>query len=403
MNLPVEDVAPLFTPLDIRGVTLPNRIAVSPLCMYSAEHGLAQPWHFAHLSTFARGKAGLVFTEATAVEARGRITPKCLGIWTDEQAAALEPITEFIRSMGCVPGIQLAHAGRKASTRPPFVARPGQPLTEDDTDLGEGPWDTVAPSAEPVGPNWHCPREMTAADLATVKTAFADAALRSVNCGFSVIELHMAHGYLLHSFLSPLGNHRQDEYGGSLENRMRFPLEVCAAVRKVIPDSMPLFTRISAIDGPEGGWTLEDSIVFSKKMAAVGIDVVDCSSGGIAGAPRFRSDDSGKPLTRSSAREPGFQVPFTERIGKETSVKTMAVGVIVDPHQANEIIKAGRADLVALGREIMHDPFWPLHAAQALEQDPDFNMWPAQYAWAVDRRAQIQQLNRSQRDDNGEA
>ena len=383
----------IFQPLKIRNIELPNRIVVSPLCMYSAINGVAQPWHFAHLSTFARGKAGLVFAEATAVEARGRITPQCLGIWTDEQADALKPITAFIESMGCVPGIQLAHAGRKASTRPPFVEGGGSPITESNASESETPWQAVAPSPLPVAAGWPEPQALEPAGLEEVKQAFVDSARRALEAGFKVIELHMAHGYLLHSFLSPLGNQRQDEYGGSLENRMRFPLEVTRAVRAVWPASLPLFIRISAIDGRENGWSMDDSVALSRALNAVGADVVDCSSGGISGAPLFRSDDAGKPLTRNSAREPGFQVPFARRIKAETDIKTMAVGVIVDPHQAEEILQSGGADLVALGREIMHDPFWPLHAAEALEADADFKMWPKQYAWAVDRRAQVKALN----------
>ncbi|MDH3387626.1 MAG: NADH:flavin oxidoreductase/NADH oxidase [Gammaproteobacteria bacterium] len=383
----------LFEPLTIRDTRLPNRIVVSPLCQYSAVDGLAQPWHFAHLSTFARGKAGLVFTEATAVEERGRITPVCLGIWNDAQADALRPITAFIESMGCVPGMQLAHAGRKASTRPPFAARGPIPLNEADRETDGAPWQTVAPSALPVADGWHVPAELDAAGLQQVRQAFVDAARRAVDAGFRVLELHMAHGYLLHSFLSPLGNQRGDAYGGDLESRMRFPLEVASAVREAIPDGMPLFSRISAIDGREGGWTIEDSVVFSDKMLQAGVDVVDCSSGGIGGAPRFRSDDSGKPLTADSARSPGFQVPFSRRLREQTGIKSMAVGVIIDPHQAEEILQSGGADLVALGRELMYDPFWPLHAAQALGVDPDYRMWPTQYAWAIDRRAQIKTLN----------
>ena len=389
MSKPVK----LFEPLTIRGTTLPNRIVVSPLCMYSAVDGLAQPWHFAHLSTFARGKAGLVFTEATAVEARGRITPACLGIWNDEQAEALRPITSFIESMGCVPGMQLAHAGAKASTRPPFSARGPIPLSEADSATDGAPWQTVAPSARPVADGWHVPAELDQAGLQAVAQAFVEAAQRAVDVGFRVLELHMAHGYLLHSFLSPLSNRRDDAYGGDIDGRMRFPLEVTAAVRAAIPDELPLFARISAIDGREGGWTMDDSVVFGKRMAEAGADVIDCSSGGIGGAPRFRSDDSGKPLTADSARMPGFQVPFSRRIREEAGIKSMAVGVIIDPHQAEEILQSGGADLVALGREIMHDPFWPLHAAEALGVDPDFKMWPQQYAWAVDRRAQIKALN----------
>ncbi|MDH3447929.1 MAG: NADH:flavin oxidoreductase/NADH oxidase [Gammaproteobacteria bacterium] len=392
MTKPVK----LFEPLTLRDTRLPNRIVVSPLCQYSAVDGVAQPWHFAHLSTFARGKAGLVFTEATAVEERGRITPACLGIWNDAQADALRPITAFIESMGCVPGMQLAHAGRKASTRPPFAAKGPIPLSEADRESDGAPWQTVAPSALPVADGWHLPAELDAAGLQQVRQAFVDAARRAVDAGFRVLELHMAHGYLLHSFLSPLGNQRGDAYGGDLEGRMRFPLEVASAVRAAIPDGIPLFSRISAIDGREGGWTIEDSVVFSDKMLQVGVDVVDCSSGGIGGAPRFRSDDSGKPLPAASARSPGFQVPFSRRLREDTGIKSMAVGVIIDPHQAEEILQSGGADLVALGRELMYDPFWPLHAAEALGVDPDYRMWPTQYAWAIDRRAQIKTLNQDE-------
>ena len=391
MSNPVK----LFEPLTIRQTTLPNRIVVSPLCQYSAVDGVAQPWHFAHLSSFARGKSGLVFTEATAVEARGRITPQCLGIWNDAQADALAPVVEFIESMGCVPGMQLAHAGRKASTSSPFSKRGPVPLTESDAAEAGAPWQTVAPSPLPVADGWHVPAELDGDDLEEVKKAFVDAALRACDSGFRALELHMAHGYLLHSFLSPLANWREDDYGGDLDGRMRYPLEIADAVRAAVPDGMPLFARISAIDGREGGWSLEDSVEFSRRLATAGIDIVDCSSGGIGGAPRFRSDDDGKPLTRDSARAPGFQVPFSRAIREQAGIRTMAVGVIIDPRQAEEILQSGGADLVALGRELMYDPFWPLRAAEALGVDPDFRMWPAQYAWAIDRRAQIKTLNES--------
>jgi 2,4-dienoyl-CoA reductase-like NADH-dependent reductase (Old Yellow Enzyme family) len=383
----------LFEPLPIRGCTLPNRIVVSPLCQYSAVDGLPQPWHFAHLSAFARGKAGLVFTEATAVEERGRITARCLGIWNDAQAEALRPTVEFIASMGCVPGMQLAHAGRKASTRVPFVEKGGSPLTEEDAARGETPWQAVAPSALPVTDGWPLPRELDADDLAEIKEAFVAATRRAFTIGIKVIELHMAHGYLLHSFLSPLGNQRSDEYGGDIEGRMRFPLEVATAVRAAMPADAPLFVRISAVDGREGGWTLEDSVALSEQMSDLGVDVVDCSSGGIGGAPRFRNDDDGKPLTADSARGPGFQVPFAQRMRETTGIMSMAVGVIIDPQQAEDILQSGGADLVALGRELMYEPFWPLHAAETLGVDPDFKMWPEQYSWAVDRRAQIKRMN----------
>ncbi len=377
----------LFSPVTVRGVTFPNRVVVSPLCMYSAEDGLAQPWHFAHLSTFARGKAGLVFAEATAVEAIGRITPACLGIWTDEQADALKPTTAFIEEMGCVPGIQLAHAGRKASTAPPFLG--GKPLPSDDAQA----WPVVGPSAIAVGPGFPTPHELSVAEIQALTASFVAAARRSVTAGFKVIELHGAHGYLMHSFLSPISNQRSDEYGGDIDGRMRFPLEVSRAVRAEVGDDMPLFFRISAVDGIEGGWTMDDSVTLAKALGENGIDVVDCSSGGVSGAPRFRTDDDGKPLTTSSARQPGFQVPYAQRIASETDLKSMAVGVIIDPHQAEQIASSGDADFIALGREIMHNPFWPLHAARTLDADADFALWPKQYKWAVDRRAQIAPLN----------
>jgi 2,4-dienoyl-CoA reductase-like NADH-dependent reductase (Old Yellow Enzyme family) len=268
-------------------------------------------------------------------------------------------------------------------------------LTEADAAEAGAPWQTVAPSPLPVADGWHRPAELDENEMLAIEQAFVDAAKRALETGFRVLELHMAHGYLLHSFLSPLGNHREDAYGGDLEGRMRFPLQVAAAVRAAIPDGVPLFARISAIDGREGGWSIEDSVEFSRRLAAVGVDVVDCSSGGIGGPPRFRSADDGKPLTRDSAREPGFQVPFSRAIREQAGIRTMAVGVIIDPRQAEEILQSGGADLVALGRELMYDPFWPLRAAETLGVDPDFGMWPAQYAWAVDRRAQIKRLNES--------
>lgn len=378
----------LFSPITVRGVTFPNRVVVSPLCMYSATDGMPQPWHFAHLSTFARGKAGLVFTEATAVEAIGRITPKCLGIWSDEHAAALKPITAFIEDMGCVPGIQLAHAGRKASCQPPFEG--GAPLAPDHPDA----WPVVGPSDIATGPGFTVPHQLTVAEIEALVDTFVKAARRSIDAGFKVIELHGAHGYLMHSFLSPVSNQRQDEYGTDLQGRMRFPLEVSKAVRAEVGEQMPLFFRISAVDGIEGGWSMDDSVALSKALDACGVDVVDCSSGGVSGAPRFRVADDGKALDKKSARAPGFQVPYAERVKKETDLMSMAVGVIIDPQQAEEIVANDQADFVALGREIMHDPFWPLHAAHQIGADPNFDMWPPQYKWGVDRRAQIAALNR---------
>jgi 2,4-dienoyl-CoA reductase-like NADH-dependent reductase (Old Yellow Enzyme family) len=377
----------LFSPLTLRGVTLPNRIVLSPLCMYSGKDGVANDFHFAHLSTFARGRVGLIFAEATAVEPRGRITPRCLGIWNDEQVEAFKPITAFIEEMGSVPGIQLAHAGRKASSHTPWMG--GKPITAENALPGEELWPIVGPSATPVADGFQTPHQLTTEEIADLVNAFATAAKRSLEAGFKVIELHGAHGYLMHSFLSPLANTRNDEYGGDIHGRMRFPLKVAAAVRAVLPDEVPLFFRISAVDGPAEGWSIDDSVTLSKELAALGVDVVDCSSGGIAGAPRFRISDDGKPLGSPLDRGLGFQVPYAEQVRNETDIKTMAVGVIVDPQQAEDILVDGRADLIALGRELMYNPFWSLHAAQALGEDPDFKMWPDQYSWAVFRRAQL--------------
>ncbi len=377
----------LFSPLTLRGVTLPNRIVLSPLCMYSGKDGVANDFHFAHLSTFARGRVGLIFAEATAVEPRGRITPRCLGIWNDEQVEAFKPITAFIEEMGSVPGIQLAHAGRKASSHTPWMG--GKPITAENALPGEELWPIVGPSATPVADGFQTPHQLTTEEIADLVDAFATAAKRSLEAGFKVIELHGAHGYLMHSFLSPLANTRNDEYGGDIHGRMRFPLEVAAAVRAVLPDEVPLFFRISAVDGPAEGWSIDDSVTLSKELAALGVDVVDCSSGGIAGAPRFRISDDGKPLGSPLDRGLGFQVPYAEQVRNETDIKTMAVGMIVDPQQAEDILVDGRADLIALGRELMYNPFWSLHAAQALGEDPDFKMWPDQYSWAVFRRAQL--------------
>lgn len=376
----------LFQPLRIRGLTLPNRVVLSPLCMYSAEDGLANDWHLSHLSTFARGGTGLVFTEATAVQPEGRITHGCCGLWTDAQADAYAPIAKLISEIGSVPAVQLAHAGRKASVREPWTG--GKPLDTSNAESGKDPWQTVGPSALPVGEDWPTPHPLSASEIGDLVDAFAAAARRSLAAGFRVAEIHAAHGYLLHSFLSPLTNQRNDAYGGDRAGRMRFLLEVAEAVRAVWPDDLPLFCRISSIDGPEQGWSLDDSIALARELAVRGVDVVDCSSGGIAGPPAYRADYSGKPLQRAP-RGPGFQVPFAERLKAEAGVSTMAVGVITDAHQAEEILQQGRADLIGIGRELMYNPFWALHAAEVLGADPECSMWEQQYGWAMVRRSEI--------------
>ena len=382
-----QDAVKLFTPLTIRGLTLPNRIVLSPLCMYSAIDGMATDWQFAHLSTFARGRVGTVFTEATAVEPRGRITPQCLGIWSDAHAEALRPIVKFIDDMGSIPAMQLAHAGRKASTQRPWQG--GKPLTPENCQEGEEPWPVVGPSADAVGEGWPTPHALDPSEIADTVRAFADAARRALDVGFKIVEIHAAHGYLIHSFLSPLSNRRNDAYGGDLQGRMRFALEVAEAVRAVWPEDLPLFCRLSAIDGPPEGWMIEDSVVLARELEARGVDVIDCSSGGIAGPPRFRVSDAGKPMKSITDRGMGFQVPLADQIRRESGVKTMAVGVIINPQQAEDILQAGQADLIAMGRELMYDPFWPLRAAQALGVDDEYGLWPDQYRWAVYRRAQL--------------
>jgi 2,4-dienoyl-CoA reductase-like NADH-dependent reductase (Old Yellow Enzyme family) len=377
----------LFSPLKLRDVSLPNRVVLSPLCMYSANSGVASNWQFAHLSTFARGGVGLVFAEATAVEPRGRITPRCLGIWSDEQAEALKPVTSFIESMGSVPGIQIAHAGRKASTSPPWAG--GKPLARGDETWGDPGWEVVGPSALPVNDGWQTPQALNAPEIEDIVAAFAEAAKRALAAGFKVLEIHGAHGYLIHSFLSPLTNQRNDEYGGDRTGRMRFALEVTDAVRAVWPDELPLFFRISAVDGRAGGWLIEDSVALASELARRGVDVVDCSAGGIAGAPAFRAKDDGTPLQSSGDRPLGFQVPYAEQVSAGAYIKTMAVGRIVDPHQAEDILQRGQADLIAIGRELMYNPFWTLHAAETLGCDDAFDLWPEQYRWAVVRRAEL--------------
>ncbi len=365
----------LFEDISIRGVKARNRIVVSPMCQYSAEDGHVTDWHLVHLGKFAQGGAGVVFVEATAVEKRGRITHGDVGIWDDSHIQGLSRIASFVKSQGAVPAVQLAHAGRKASMARPWYGN--GPLTQADLDRGDKAWRTLAPTEAPIDSGWIVPRAFERGDFQVVTTAFVEGVRRARAAGFEIIELHSAHGYLLHSFLSPITNTRSDEYGGSLENRMRFPLEVAEAVRKAW--NKPLFVRISSIDDVEGGWSLEDSVLFSRKLKALGADVIDCSSGGIAGSATAAT----KTLL---PRVPGFQLPFSERIRKEAGIATMAVGLILTPQQAEEALAAGRADLIAVGREALFDPNWPLHAAYALGVDAEFARWPQQYGWWLTRR-----------------
>lgn len=347
----------LFSPLTLRDVTLRNRIAVSPMCQYSARDGVPNEWHYVHLGSRAVGGAGLVIAEATAVEPRGRISPYCLGLWDDEQVEPFARIVRFIEAQGAAAGVQLAHAGRKASTRRPWEG--GGPLPP-----AEGGWAVIGPSAVPHLPGGPVPEPMTRRDMVEVITAFRQAAERALAAGFRVVEVHAAHGYLLHEFLSPLSNTREDEYGGSLENRMRFPLEVVRAVREVWPERYPLFVRLSATDWVDEGWNIDQSVAFAAALKDLGVDLIDCSSGGVSHRQRV-------PVA------PGYQVPFAERIRREVGIATGAVGLITEAHQAEAILQAGQADLILLGRVLLRDPYWPLRAAAALGDDG--GQWPPQY------------------------
>jgi 2,4-dienoyl-CoA reductase-like NADH-dependent reductase (Old Yellow Enzyme family) len=370
----------LFQPIELRGVRLRNRIVISPMCQYSAQDGQVSDWHLVHLGKFAQGGAGAVFVEATAVEKRGRITHGDTGIWDDAHIPGLKKIAEFVRSQGAAPALQLAHAGRKASMARPWFGN--GPLTQADFDRSDRPWSTVAPTEQPIDSGWITPRAFKEGDFQTVLNAYRNAVRRAVAAGFDILEIHAAHGYLLHTFLSPLSNTRADSYGGSLEHRMRFPLEVVTEVRKAWPAGKPLFVRTSSIDDVEGGWSIEDTVVFAKQLKDAGVDVLDCSSGGIQG--------SATAATRTLVqRVPGFQLPFAERVRKEAGLKTMAVGLILTPQQAEGALQAGRADLIAIGREALFDPNWPHHAALALGVDPEFAHWPEQYGWWLTRREQL--------------
>jgi 2,4-dienoyl-CoA reductase-like NADH-dependent reductase (Old Yellow Enzyme family) len=366
----------LFTPLTLRAVSLRNRIVVSPMCQYTAVDGLAGDWHLVNLSKFAIGGAGLVFCEAAGVEPAGRITHGCVGFWDDDLMAPWPRITDFVKAHGAVPGAQIAHAGRKASTQRPWEG--AGPLGDAEAERRKGPWQTVAASAEAAGKGWHVPEALEAAEITGLVDKFAAAARRAIDAGFEVIEVHGAHGYLIHSFLSPLANHRNDEWGGDLKGRMRFALAVAEAVRGAMPDEAPLFFRISSVDGGDGvGWTLDDSVVLAKELKALGVDVVDCSSGGI--------DMNHMPAARLP-RGPAFQVPYAERLRADADIATMAVGLITEAEQAEAIVRDGRADLVALARELMSDPHWPAHAAIALGAEDAYRTWPDQIGWWIEKR-----------------
>lgn len=354
----------LLSPLTLRGVTLRNRIAMSPMCQYSALDGMPDDWHLVHLGSRAAGGVGLVIVEATAITPDGRISPGDLGIWSDAHADAFRRIAAFVESQGAVPGIQLAHAGRKASCDVPW--RGGAQLG-----LGQGGWETVGPSPVAFQDGERAPRELAARELDGIVDAFEAAARRALAAGFEVLEIHAAHGYLLHEFLSPLANRRTDDYGGALENRMRLTLRVAERLRNVMPADVPLFLRVSATDWVEGGWDAAQSVELARRVKDLGVDLVDTSSGGMTPSAQI-------PVGK------GYQVPLARRIRDDAKIATGAVGLITDVEQANDIVTGGDADLVIIGRELLRDPYWAIKAAQALEGEP---AWPIPYGYAVRRRA----------------
>ncbi|HET7322101.1 MAG TPA: NADH:flavin oxidoreductase/NADH oxidase [Longimicrobiaceae bacterium] len=345
----------LFEPLRLRKLEIRNRVFVSPMCQYSAEDGMPNDWHLVHLGSRAVGGAGLVIAEATAVSPEGRISPEDTGIWNDAQADFWGRIARFVRSQGAAAGVQLAHAGRKASTYAPWRGHGTVPEES-------GGWPTVGPSALAFG-SYAEPRAMDEGDIDRVVEDFAAAARRARDASFEAVEIHMAHGYLLHQFLSPLSNRREDEYGGSLEHRARLPLRVARAVRAEWPDSLPVLVRISATDWVEGGWDVEQSVKLAKWLREAGVDLIDCSSGGLVPGAKI-------PV------EPGYQAPFARAVREGAQVATGAVGLITEPQQAEEIVTSGGADAVLLARALLRDPYWPIRAARALGAEPD---WPAQY------------------------
>jgi len=359
----------LFESLRLRGLTLRNRLVISPMCQYSAQDGIANDYHLIHLGRFALGGFGLVIVEATGVTPEGRITHGDLGLWSDDHIEGLQRIATALRANGAAAGIQLAHAGPKASSQRPWQGN--GPLNEADFQRAEYNWPVISASDKPYADGWLKPTALSVEAMARVKDAFVAAAKRANQAGFDVVEVHCAHGYLLHSFLSPVTNARDDAYGGDLERRMRFPLEVVQAVRDVWPQDKPLFVRVSAVDGIREGISIEDTVAFAQRLKDFDVDIVDCSSGGIANRYEYPSSY-------------GYQAPYAERVRNEVGIASVAVGLIVDAHHAEEIIGTGQADLVAIGREALFDPNWALHARDQLEPAEtgrEFSAWPSQSGW----------------------
>ncbi len=371
----------LMTPITVRGLTARNRVVVSPMCQYSSADGGPGDWHLVHLGKFALGGAGIVFCEETAVEARARKTYGCAGIYNRQHVPMYRRITGFLREHGAIPAMQLGHAGRKAACGPPWTNF--APLTAADAAKGMAPWQPIAPSPVPPRAEAQVPHALTPAEIRGTLAAWREATLRTLEAGFDLIEIHGAHGYLIHQFLSPLANQRTDGYGGDLAGRMRYALEVAETVRAAVPQETPLFFRVSAVDGEGGAWKMDDTVALAKALKERGIDVICCSSGGING-----------PLNMAIVpRTPGYQVPYAERVKREAGVMSCAVGLITEPAQAEAILQAGQADFIALARELMYNPNWPVHAGKALGDPEYLDLLPEAYAWWLKRREQIREIS----------
>ena len=368
----------LFTPFRLRDIEFKNRIAVSPMSQYRAKNGYANDWHLVHLGRFALGGAALVYAEATAVEREGRRTHGDLGIWDDSQIEGLKRLADFIAAEGAVPGLQITHAGRKASERRPWHGE--TPVDKEDLELRhEAPWTACAPSAIPYADGWPAPETMTKTDIQRVIASFGKAAQRAASAGFQIIEVYAAHGFLGHQFLSPIANQRTDQWGGSLDNRMRFCIEVARAIRANWPDNYPLSFRLSATDWVDGGLEIEDTVAVAMALKNEGVDIIDCSTGGIGGKER----------PRRMKIEQGFQVPFAEQVKRQANMASMAVGFLWDAQQCEDIIATGQADMIAIARELLDDPNWPLHAARALDVDGGHKRWPVEFGWWLMKRQRL--------------
>ncbi len=368
----------LFTPFTLRGITFKNRIAVSPMSQYRSIDGYANDWHMVHLGRFAMGGAGLVYTEATAVESRGRRTHGDLGLWEDEQIQNLKPIAQFIKKQDAIAGVQLAHAGRKASERRPWHGE--TPVDDQDVETrNEAPWQAIAPSSVPYADGWPTPIEMQQTEIEEVISAFGQAARRAIEAGFQTIEIYAAHGFLIHQFLSPIANTRTDQWGGSESNRLRFATAVANEIRNTIPEEIPLSFRLSATDWLDGGIEAEQTIETSRALKQAGVDMIDCSTGGIGGTERPK---------RMEIKQ-GFQIPFAAQVREKASIPTMGVGFLWDASYCEELIANGSIDMVALARELLDDPNWALHAASALDDNENFERWPEESGWWLMKRDRL--------------